>query len=206
VLALLAVLLFLVPAALLAQSEAPPVLSEAEEIRLARSGAPPEVSKAATVLVLRNGKYVEAVKGTGDVTCLVNRSQPLSLEPECYDAEASATVLPIQRFQTEQRIAGTPKQAIDARVDERLRSGEFRLPRRPALVYMMSAEQVLYNDNGQKVGPWLPHLMWYFPYMKAADLGMPAANATISFIGEGTSLSAVVVPVCTSVKLDSASP
>ncbi|HEX9895673.1 MAG TPA: hypothetical protein VGA78_17210, partial [Gemmatimonadales bacterium] len=176
VLALLAVLLFLVPAALLAQSEAPPVLSEAEEIRLARSGAPPEVTKAATVLVLRNGKYVEAVKGSGDVTCLVNRSQPLSLEPECYDGEASITVLPIHRFQTEQRIAGTPKSEIDARVDERLRSGEFRLPRRPALVYMMSAAQVLYNDNGQKVGPWLPHLMWYFPYLKAADLGLPAAN------------------------------
>ena len=71
---------------------------------------------------------------------------------------------------------------------------------------MMSAAQVLYNDNGQKVGPWLPHLMWYFPYLKAGDFGLPAANATISFLGEGTALSAVVVPVRTAVKPEPAAP
>ena len=202
----LLVLLALLPGVLAGQSDAPPVLTEAEEIRLARSGAPAEVTRTATILVLKNGRYVETIKGEGSVTCLVNRSQALSLEPECYDAEASATILPIERFQTEQRIAGRPKAEIDATVAERIRSGEFRLPRRPALVYMMSAEQVLYNDEGRRVGAWLPHLMWYFPYLKSGDLGLSAAGATISFLGEGTALSAAVVPVRTAVKPEPTTP
>jgi hypothetical protein len=193
-------LVVLLPGLLAGQSDARPVLTEAEEIRLARSGAPPDVTRTATILVLKNGRYVETIKGGGSVTCLVNRSQPLSLEPECYDAEASATILPVHLFQTEQRIAGRPRPEIDATVAARIQSGEFRLPRRPALVYMMSAEQVLYNDEGRRVGPWLPHLMWYFPYLKAGDLGLAAGGATISFLGEGTALSAAVVPVRTAVK------
>lgn len=190
----------LCPATVLAQSETPVVMPEGQEIRLARSGAPAEVSREATVLVLRDGRYVETVRGTNGVTCLVNRSQPLSLEPECYDAEAALSVLPIQLFQTEQRIAGRSRREIEADVAAGLRSGRFRLPRRPALVYMMSAEQVLYNDEGRRVGAWLPHLMWYYPYLKAGDLGMSAANATIAFLDEGTALSAAVVPVRTAVK------
>ena len=203
---MLVLLLALLPGVLTGQSDTPPSLTETEEIRLARSGAPPEVTRTAAVQVLKNGRYVETIKGTGSVTCLVNRSQALSLEPECYDAEASATILPIHRFQTEQRIAGRPKSEIDAAVAERIRSGEFRLPRRPALVYMMSAEQVLYNDEGRRVGAWLPHLMWYFPYLKAADLGLPGSGATISFLGEGTALSAAVVPVRTAVKPEATTP
>jgi hypothetical protein len=202
----LVLLLALLPGVLAGQSDAPPVLTEAEEIRLARSGAPAEVTRTATILVLKNGRYVETIKGEGSVTCLVNRSQALSLEPECYDAEASATILPIHRFQTEQRIAGRPKAEIEATVAERIRSGEFRLPRRPALVYMMSAEQVLYNDEGRRVGAWLPHLMWYFPYLKSGDLGLSRAGATISFLGEGTALSAAVVPVRTAVKPEPTTP
>jgi hypothetical protein len=69
---------------------------------------------------------------------------------------------------------------------------------------MMSAEQVLYTPDGRRVGAWLPHLMWYYPYLRAGDLGLTSANATVSFLGEGTALSAAVVPVRTAITPDPA--
>lgn len=170
-------------------------VSEADEIRFARSAAPAEVSAGARILVLREGRYVEAVRGSSDVTCYVSRSQAESFEPECFDAEASTTILPIHRFEVEQRLAGRARAEIDAAVEAKIRSGEFRLPRRPAMVYMMSAAQVLYTPDGRRVGAWRPHLMIYFPNMGPKDIGLPASTALISFQGEGTPTSAIVIPV-----------
>ena len=79
------------------------LLARGTEIALARSGAPASVSAAARVLVLTDSGFVEAAPGTNGVTCLVNRSWIQSLEPECFDAEASATVLAVAtslRFST----------------------------------------------------------------------------------------------------------
>jgi len=165
------------------------------EIALARSAAPAEVSGRATVLVLRDGKYVEGVKGSNGVTCYVSRSQPDAIEPECFDAEAVETVMPIDILQTELRIAGKATAEIDRIVAGKIASGEFRLPRRPAMVYMMSAAQVLYTPDGRRVGAWKPHLMLYYPFMKATDLGLAKEGALISFQNEGGANSAIVIPV-----------
>ncbi len=62
------------------------------EVALARSAAPSSVSDPATVLVLADSGYVVARSGTNAVTCLVNRSWLHSLEPQCYDAEATSLV------------------------------------------------------------------------------------------------------------------
>jgi len=165
------------------------------EIRLARSAAPAEVSARATILVLRDGKYVEGVKGTNGVTCYVSRSQPEAVEPECFDAEAVETVMPIDILQTELRMSGQGSADIDRIVAGKIASGEFRLPRRPAMVYMMSAAQILYTPDGRRVGAWKPHLMLYYPFMKATDLGLAKEGALISFQNEGGANSAIVIPV-----------
>jgi hypothetical protein len=169
-------------------------LTDAEQIRLARSAAPAEVSARATVLVLRDGKYVEGVKGTNRVTCYVSRSQPEAVEPECFDAEAVQTVMPIDILQTELRLAGKSSAEVDRVVAEKIQSGEFRLPRRPAMVYMMSAAQILYTPDGRRVGAWKPHLMLYYPFVRATDLGLEKPGPLISFLGEGGATSAIVIP------------
>ena len=166
-----------------------------KEIALARSAAPAEVSARATVLVLRDGKYVEGVKGTNGVTCYVSRSQPEAVEPECFDAEASATILPIDILQTELRLAGKSSAEVDRVVAEKIHSGEFKLPRRPAMVYMMSAAQILYAPDGRRVGAWKPHLMLYYPYVRAQDLGLEKPGPLISFQNEGGAMSSIVIPV-----------
>lgn len=93
-----------------------------QEIALARSAAPPSVSDSARVLVLTDGGYQVAVPGSSGVTCLVNRSWPESVEPECF--EGSATVLAVELYRTEQRHLGREDAAIER---------EIRFRNRPAL-------------------------------------------------------------------------
>jgi len=150
-----------------------PILPRAEEIALARSAAPPEVSGAASVLVLERGKgYVPAETGTNGVTCYVSRSQPEAIEPHCFDREGSETILQMDLREAELREWGKSEAEIKEDIAEGLRMGRFRLPRRPAMSYMMSAAQVLYNEQGERAGQWQPHLMIYVPYLTAEDLGL----------------------------------
>lgn len=169
------------------------------EIALARSAAPASVSAAARVLVLTDTGFVEGASGTNGVTCLVNRSWIESLEPECFDAEASATVMPAELYRTTQYHLGRPKDEVEREVSARLSDGRFRLPRRPALVYMMSSAQKLISDDGRPAGKWLPHLMLYVPYLTNPDLGLPDApdmhGFAVTVSDSGKPWATLVVPV-----------
>jgi hypothetical protein len=188
----IAAMLLLLPLAAHAQTtDAPRVLSEAEEIELAKSAAPPNVSHDATILVLRDGRYRKAVEGAGQVTCMVSRSQPLSLEPICYDAEASRTVLRIEILRVESRLAGVPIDESERRIESMIESGELPVPDRPAMAYMMSADQVLYADADTHVGQWYPHIHIFIPYATADQFGgfsaeMAPAVGTVVNEGEPT--------------------
>jgi hypothetical protein len=190
----------LVPAAVVAQQDPPPPtapanLSRADEIRYAKSAAPAEISKDAKVWVLENGHYVVAEQGTSGIACVVGRNSPTSFEPECGDAEADATVLAVERFRTEQRIAGKSEDEIKAEVDGGLASGRFRSPKRPALVYMVSSSQVLTDPAGKVRSRFMPHLMVYYPFMKTSSMGIVASKSmdVPSMVQEDTPMSALVV-------------
>ena len=77
------------------------MLPHDREVALARSAAPAEVSSDATVMVFTEQGFAVARKGSNGVTCLVSRTWPESLEPICYDAEAAATIMPIEIRQVE---------------------------------------------------------------------------------------------------------
>lgn len=164
--------------------DTPPVLTEAEEIALARTAAPVAVTEEATVLVLRDGTYEVGHEGTSGVTCMVSRSQPLSLEPICFDPEASRTVMEIDVRRIEMRLAGMEAEEIDRRIEAAIGSGEIGLPGRPAMAYMMSSHQVLYADAETRVGAWKPHMHIYMPYATAAQFG--------GLSGEGGSVAGTV--------------
>ena len=178
----------------------PPLLPRGEEIALARSAAPPEISRDATVMVLQRGGYVLAEKGTTGVTCYVNRDWTESLEPHCFDPEGSATIVPIQLRRAELREWGWEKARIESDIAAGLQSGRFRLPRRPAISYMMSSGQVLYSStSGKRVGAWHPHIMIYYPWMTSRDIGLadstgPANGPTVAEDGEAMSSVIVIVP------------
>lgn len=182
------------------------MLPRKTEIALARSAAPASVSAQATVLILTDSGYAVGEKGTNGVTCLVDRSQPRSLEPHCFDPEAGATVLPIHIRQTELLGEGKRMAEVDREIAQGLLSGRFRLPRRPAMTYMMSAGQVLYDDDGKLVGRWRPHLMIFMPYLTAADLGLggPPSIRAAMVVDEGKPLANILVVVNDFVQPDSA--
>ena len=105
------------------------------------------------------------------------RSQRLSLEPECGDTEAEATWFTVERWKVEQRLAGRTPAEVDRTTRDSLAAGRSRVPRRPAMVYMMSSAQVLYDENGKFAGRWMPHTMLYFPNLNATDLGVAAGHS-----------------------------
>ena len=187
-----------VPGVIAAQQDPPPSapanLSRADEIRYARSAAPEDISKGAKVWVLESGHYVVAEKGTRAVACMVIRSTATSFEPQCGDMEADETVLAVERFRTEQRIAGKTSDEIKAEVDDCLASGRFRSPKRPALVYMLSSSQVLVDPKGNAIR-FMPHLMIFYPFMKNSALGLTASTSMDipGVVREGTPMSALVV-------------
>jgi hypothetical protein len=173
------------------------MLPREREIALARSAAPPEVSGEATVMVLTERGFEVAETGRNGVTCVVNRSQPESLEPHCFDAEGSATVLPIELRRTELLREGKSLAEIDREIGQGLVAGRYRLPRRPAMSYMMSSGQVLYDDDGTRVGKWQPHLMIFYPNLTPADLGLggePSPRAAV-VVDPGQPLSNIMVVV-----------
>jgi hypothetical protein len=142
------------------------------EISLARSAAPASVSGAATVLVFTDTGFVVGAKGSNGVTCIVNRSWPSSIEPHCYDREGAETMLKIQMRKLLLLHEGKSGPDVDRVIADGLSSGEFRLPARPAMSYMMSEAQSLIGDDGRPAGNWRPHIMIYYPYLSNDAVGL----------------------------------
>jgi hypothetical protein len=98
---------------------------------------------------------------------------------------------------TELLREGKSAEEIDREIAAGLLSGKYRLPRRPAMSYMMSPEQVLYDDEGRKVGKWQPHLMIFYPHLTSADLGLggtPSTRAAM-VVDEGKAVSNIMIVV-----------
>lgn len=173
------------------------VLDRDVEMALALSAAPAAVTDGATVLAWNGDGFDVAREGRSGVTCYVARSWPDSLEPHCFDEEGSKTILPMHLRQMELWHAGASPAEIDAEIAEGIRTGELRLPTRPAMSYMMSEGQRLIDDEGTPVGAWEPHLMIYYPYLTAEAVGLgsvPSTEAAV-VVDPGTPMSNLMIVV-----------
>lgn len=168
------------------------------EIALARSAAPGAVSAGSRVWLWTGERYAIGDSGTTAVNCYVGRPWVPSVEPHCFDAEGSATIMPIQMRRVELYAAGRNDTETEKQVAEEIRTGRLRLPTKPAMTYMMSAAQQLVSGTGTAVGAWRPHLMIYYPNLTAAGTGLPGFVAEVGFVeNPGTPFSAIVVPLAT---------
>lgn len=172
-----------------------PLLPRAEEIALARSAAPAVVSDSATIYVLGETEYEVAVRGSTGAACHVSRDWVKSIEPHCFDPEGAATILPMHLLRVALLHRGVTKAEADRAVADSIATGRFRLPRRPAMSYMMSAEQKLIAPNGSPAGAWRPHLMIYYPYLTVADMGSAAENPTATVVDPGKPTANVMIVV-----------
>jgi hypothetical protein len=181
---LLAALLVATNLVTLAQTEAPKPkydfgLSREDRIKLAESAAPPEISGKATVYVLERTGYVKVRDGSNGFTCFVDRQAPVNLEPTCFDAEGSATTFLTRLYVEEQRARGKTEDEINAALAEGYKTGKFRAPQKPGIVYMMSDQGFLFIPSANKLVPIPPHLMFYAPYATDKDIGTPPAAANM---------------------------
>jgi hypothetical protein len=172
------------------------VLERGFEIALAKSAAPYNVSDSATVWLFADSGYVVGARGTNGVECYVSRGWPEALEPHCFDAEGAKTILPMELRRVELLHQGKQPDVVEREIAEALAAGKFRLPRRPAMSYMMSAGQVLYSDDGRRVGRWQPHIMIYYPYLDGRDVGLATTDGKTAMVtGNGGATSSITVIV-----------
>ena len=142
----------------------------AVQIALAESAGPPVAAEAA-VYVLGPKGYAKVRDGKNGFTCLVSRERPETLEPECFDAVGTASVVPVRLFIEERRAAGIPEDRIRRSVDEGYRTGRFKAPARPGLVYMLSPHNYVFDPERKAVIHFPGHLMFYAPYATQKDVG-----------------------------------
>jgi hypothetical protein len=168
-----------------------------EEIALARSAAPGSVSGDASIWVLGAEGYRLAVEGPGAAACYVSRDWRASVEPHCFDSEGAATIMRMHMHRVELLHAGVGVEDADRAVATGLAEGRFRLPRRPAMSWMMSSAQKLVAPDGREVGAWRPHVMIYYPFLTAEETGMAATDdgPPSAMLADGGSAFANVVVV-----------
>ncbi len=147
----------------------PPLLSRDREIALAESAGPPEVAEHATVYVLGTTGYVKEREGTNGFTCLVVRDTPLVIAPVCHDPEGSRTVVPRLLAEASMRAHGKTDDEIRRAIHDGIAAGDYLLPRRVGIAYMLSTENGGMVD-GRMVHP-LPHVMFYAPFAHMSEIG-----------------------------------
>jgi hypothetical protein len=159
-----------------------------QQIALAESAAPAEVSSKATVYVLGPKGYEKAREGTNGFSCFVGRhfvkpaetNQPettraeTTIEPQCFDAEGSRTLLLVYLHGEELRTNGKSEAEIKADIASGYKEGRYQYPSKPGFLYMMSSHNRLRAMPEHGTGIFPPHLMFYAPNMTAKDIGFDA--------------------------------
>jgi hypothetical protein len=146
-----------------------------QQIALAESAAPAEVSSKATVYVLGPKGYEKAREGTNGFSCIVTRhfAKPTetTIEPQCFDAEGSRTLLPVYLHGEELRTSGKSEAEIKADVADGYKEGRYQYPSKPGFLYMMSSQNRLGPTPDHGTASFPPHLMFYAPNMTTKDMG-----------------------------------
>lgn len=183
-----------------AKSRFDATVPRAKQIALAMSAAPREISSKATIYILTAHGFEKARTGTNGFSCLVDRKLQghiaVTLEPKCFDAEGTRTLLPVSLRTEQLRAQGKTEAQIAADIAARYASGTFRAPRKPGLIYMMSPYNILpRGPNNADYGSVAGHLMFYAPYMTPKDLGYgSAAGDMLPFLVDpGTPYAMMIV-------------
>jgi hypothetical protein len=156
------------------------------EIALAQSAAPASISGDADVMVLGPDGYTTAIKGSNGFVCIVERSWAVATDhpefwntnirsPNCFNAAAARTFLPIYLMKTKLVLAGKSKAEILAATMAALDKKEIPELEPGAMCYMMSKQQYL-NDDAHS---WHPHVMFLVRGDSAKSWGANLADSPI---------------------------
>jgi hypothetical protein len=157
------------------------------EIAMARSAAPETISSDAKILVLGWRGYETAVEGRNGFVCMVERSwtsafnsaefwNPKVRAPLCFNPAAARSILPLTIKRTEMVLAGLSKAQMIDSIKAGFDNKELPTPEPGAMCYMMSRAGHL-NDA---VGPFVPHLMFYFPLTDKSSWGADLPDSPVT--------------------------
>jgi hypothetical protein len=179
-----------------AQSAQPMLMERQKEVELALSACPPLVASTAAVYVLEKSGYVKVRDSQNGFTAIVDHVLPTTQEPQCMDIEGARTILPRILKIAELRAQGKSREEIERFVADAFAKGTFQPPARPGIDYMLSTQNGAIDNKGNVVKPFPPHVMFYAPYIKNAEIGSDGKPGGAAFIvGEGTPHAFIIVPV-----------
>ncbi len=168
--------------------------TRAEEIALAEGAGPPALAAGATIYVFGNHGYEVARQGSNEASCLVSRSRPDTLEPLCFDAEGTRSMLPAYLERGRMRAAGASEDDIEKRMQAGFESGEFGPPEKTGIAYMLSPHNSVFN--GSEVISYPPHIMVYAPYLTNRDIGADMSDPYMPWVlGEDSAHGYIIIIV-----------
>ncbi|MGH9601420.1 MAG: hypothetical protein ACRD24_03435 [Terriglobales bacterium] len=171
----------------------PELLPREREMAIALSAGPAHMAEQAGVYVLEQNGYVKVRESKNGFTCMIDRHSPQSFEPQCFDAEGTANSLPPVLYKAELRAQGKSEGEANRLVAEGYRTGRFRAPQRPGVVYMLSKEaRVVADPATGNVLNSPPHVMFYAPYLTNAEVGA-GPGSPVFVINEGTPGALMIV-------------
>jgi hypothetical protein len=159
------------------QASTPIFLPQQQEIELALSAGPEHLRLDATVYVFGKKGYEKIRSGKNGITCMVNRDGNQigdnDLKPTCWDAEGSATIVPVMLRVGEMLAQGKTAEEIKHDIDSGFKERRFFSPRKTGIAYMLRGD-VHYDPKTMAIGKTLfpPHYMIYAPGLTNADIGM----------------------------------
>jgi hypothetical protein len=138
------------------------------EIALARSAAPDSISRDATVLILGRHGYETAVNGKNGFVCMVERGwtsaidwpelwNPKLLGPDCLNAPAARSLLPVMYKKTAMTLAGYSEAEIITALKAAFQKKELPALEPGAMSYMMSKSAYLTDADHHN----LAHVMFF---------------------------------------------
>jgi hypothetical protein len=168
-----------------------------QQISIALSAGPEEVRDKATVYILGPKGFEKAREGTNGVSCLVSRHfvtpTETTIEPMCYDAEGSQTLLLADLYREELRSKGTSEAEIKVEITNGYKAGRFKAPSKPGIRYMLSSDNRLGPTRDHKTVRVPPHFMFYAPYMTGKDLGFDSNAAAAFLVQPGLPETTIIV-------------
>jgi hypothetical protein len=148
----------------------PGMLLPEHEIHLAQAAAPPQIAGQAAIHVLGERGYWQAVAGTNEFSCYVERPTPRDAWPICHN-RAGSDLLKVETFRARLRAAGLAETKVVARIAEAYRRGRFRAPPSGSIGYMLSPFAWTADSAGSPVFI-APHLHFYAPFVTNARIGV----------------------------------
>jgi hypothetical protein len=131
----------------------------------------------AKVYVFGKSGYQQVRGGTNGITCLVNRDGQQNggkeLRPTCWDAEGSATIVPVALRVGELIAQGATAKNIEQDIEQGFQSKRFISPRKTGIAYMLRGD-VTFDEKTQTISETVfpAHYMIYAPGVSNADIGM----------------------------------